>query len=150
MPGIAEGRVLSWLTDNFDTLQKLGGLWLAVGLTSLMLTIITLPLIVVRLPADYFVRDERVTVARSSAHPAVVLLAATLKNLVGFLLVVFGAIMLFVPGQGILTMLIGLMLMNFPGKFHLEQRLVRRPAVLRTLNRVRRRAGREELLAPRQ
>ena len=139
---------MSWLSDNIETIQKLGGLWLAVGIVSLLLTIIALPLIVIQLPADYFVRDRRQPVAVSSGHPVIVLLVNALKNVVGVLLIAFGAIMLFIPGQGILTMLIGLMLTNFPGKFHLEQKLVRRPAVLRTLNRVRHRAGREPLEAP--
>jgi len=139
---------LSWLPGNISTLQKFGGLWLTVGLTSLLLTLVALPLIVIRLPADYFTRDKRVTVASSSAHPAVVLLVNTAKNIIGVVLIIFGAIMLFVPGQGLLTMLIGLMLTNFPGKYHFEQKLVQRPAVLRTLNRVRRRAGREPLMSP--
>jgi len=137
--------LISWIADNIVTLQKLGGLWLAIGAISLLLTLIALPIIIIRLPADYFVRQDRVTVASSSAHPAVVMMANAFKNFVGIVLIIFGAIMLFIPGQGILTMLIGLMLTNFPGKYHLEQKIVARPAILRTLNRIRERAGHEPL-----
>ncbi|MDH3646239.1 MAG: hypothetical protein OER80_05655 [Gammaproteobacteria bacterium] len=137
--------MISWIADNIVTLQKLGGLWLAIGAISLLLTLIALPIIIIRLPADYFVRQDRVTVASSSAHPAVVMMANAFKNFVGIVLIIFGAIMLFIPGQGILTMLIGLMLTNFPGKYHLEQKIVARPAILRTLNRIRERAGHEPL-----
>ena len=49
--------------------------------------------------------------------------------------------MLFTPGQGILSILAGLLLMNFPGKFRLERWLVQRPGVLKSLNWLRARRG---------
>ncbi len=45
--------------------------------------------------------------------------------------------MLLLPGQGVLTILIGLMLLNFPGKRGLERRIVGRPIILKLLNRMR-------------
>ena len=80
--------------------------------------------------------------------PLIALLLGALKNLIGALLLVLGVIMLFVPGQGLLTMLIGLMLMNFPGKYRLERWLVRRSGVLNSLNWLRRRRGRAPFKAP--
>jgi hypothetical protein len=70
------------------------------------------------------------------------------KNLLGIVLVCTGVAMLVFPGQGILTILIGLMLINFPGKRALEQRLVRRPAVLRTMNWMRAKAHQPALELP--
>lgn len=144
--------LMSWFSDQFGahigTLQKLGGLWLAIGVVSFVFTLIALPIIIIRLPADYFVREERLTVAVVSSHPLIVMLGSLIKNIIGVALVIFGAIMLFIPGQGVLTMLMGLMLTNFPGKYKLEQRIVRRPAVFRTLNRIRKRAGRTPLVSP--
>lgn len=137
-----------WFQSHADTLQKFGVAWVAIGVISLVITIISLPVIIVRLPADYFVRERRVRLLNTQLHPVLGWGALALKNLVGLALLVLGAVMLFVPGQGVLTMLIGLMLMNFPGKYRLEQRLVRRPAVLRTLNRIRNRWQRPPLLAP--
>lgn len=139
---------MTWLSQNVARLGELAGMWLALGLISLVLTVITLPLIVLRLPADYFRRDKRQSVARDSRHPVIVWLVNLTKNLLGIVLIIFGAVMLFVPGQGVLTMLIGILLTNFPGKFRLEQKIVRRPAVLRTLNRIRARGGRTPLLPP--
>lgn len=139
---------MSWLSENADLLQRFGAIWFAVGLVSLVLTLIALPLIVVRLPADYFVRHKRLPVGRSSRHPLLVWTASAVKNLFGILLVLFGIVMIFVPGQGTLTILIGLMLTNFPGKYRLEQKIVSREPVLRTLNRVRDRAGQPPLAAP--
>ncbi|RME33433.1 MAG: hypothetical protein D6786_07715, partial [Gammaproteobacteria bacterium] len=59
-----------------------------------------------------------------------------------------GLIMLFTPGQGLLTMLVGLLLMNYPGKYRLERWLVTRPRVLETLNWIRARTGHPPLAAP--
>jgi len=51
-----------------------------------------------------------------------------------------------VPGQGILTILIGVMLLNFPGKRRLERWLVSRPRVLPVINGLRARFGKPPLL----
>lgn len=138
----------SWLPSNLETLERFGALWVALGVASLVLTLLALPAIVLRLPADYFVGTTRSPARRGSRHPAVAFAATLIKNLLGVALIVLGAVMLFVPGQGVLTMLIGVLLTNFPGKYRLERALVRRPAVLRALNRIRRRAGHDPLLAP--
>ena len=45
--------------------------------------------------------------------------------------------MLFLPGQGLLTMLMGIVLMDFPGKFRLERHLVSRPPVFAAINWIR-------------
>ena len=50
---------------------------------------------------------------------------------------VAGVAMLVLPGQGLLTILIGLMLISFPGKRGLERRIVGRPTILRILNGMR-------------
>jgi hypothetical protein len=50
-----------------------------------------------------------------------------------------------IPGQGVLTMIVGLTLLDFPGKRGLECRLIGRPRILRTINRLRARFGRPPL-----
>ena len=69
-----------------------------------------------------------------------------LKNLVGGILLLGGIAMLVLPGQGLLTMLIGVSLMDFPGKRTIERKLVSRPVILETINRVRQRFDRPPLL----
>ena len=59
-----------------------------------------------------------------------------------------GLAMLVLPGQGIWSILIGLSLINFPGKYQVERALVSRPTVHRSLNWVRRRAGCPHLRVP--
>ena len=117
-------------------------LWASgLSLLALIATIVGVPWVVTRLPKDYFVRSERVVWRASFDAPLLSLIISMLKNLLGLLLVVLGLIMLVTPGQGIVTLLIGLLLMNFPGKYHLERWLVLRPGVLKGLNWLRRRQG---------
>jgi hypothetical protein len=68
-----------------------------------------------------------------------------LKNLFGAILVLAGLSMLLLPGQGILTILVGLMFLDFPGKFAMERRLVRQRPVITAINWMRRRANRPPL-----
>ena len=70
------------------------------------------------------------------------------KNILGLIFVALGIIMSVpgVPGQGILTILLGVMLLDFPGKRRLEYKLVSRPKVFRTINQLRERFGRPPLL----
>lgn len=139
---------MSSLVPSVETLQRFGGLWIAIGLLSLVLTVIALPVIILRLPADYFTRDHRVSARSSAGHPLIVSLVRVVKNLFGVALILIGAIMLFVPGQGLLTMLVGVLLTNFPGKYRLERRIVARPSVLRALNRIRRHGNQKPLVPP--
>jgi hypothetical protein len=70
------------------------------------------------------------------------------KNVAGLLMLLIGFVMALpgVPGQGVLTMIIGLTLVDFPGKLGLERRLIGRPAVISRINRLRGRFGREPLV----
>jgi hypothetical protein len=92
----------------------------------------------VKLPATYFhsSHDREFLVDR---HKAVRWSGLVMKNLIGVVLIVLGVIMSLpgVPGQGILTILLGLMLVDLPGKRRWEQKLVRRPRVLQTINQLR-------------
>ena len=117
-------------------------LWASgLSLLALIATVFGVPWVVTRLPKDYFARTERVVWRTSFDTPLLSLIISMLKNALGLLLVILGLIMLVTPGQGIVTLLIGLLLMNFPGKYHLERWLIMRPGVLRGLNWLRRRQG---------
>ena len=65
------------------------------------------------------------------------------KNALGLLFLAFGVVMLAVPGQGLLTILIGLSLLDFPGKHGLERWLIARPSIHRATSWIRRKSGRE-------
>lgn len=70
----------------------------------------------------------------------------TAKNLLGYALVMAGIAMLVLPGQGMLTILVGILFLDFPGKYWFERWVVARSPVLQSINWLRRRAGHPPLL----
>jgi hypothetical protein len=116
--------------------------WLGVlSIASLVLTVLLLPVLVARLPADYFVAPPAQRRPRALGG----WLARIGKNVLAVVFVLAGIAMLVLPGQGLLTILIGLLLLDFPGKRALALRLVRRPALRAFLDRLRKRRGQPPL-----
>jgi hypothetical protein len=136
--------VVEWIRSYQTVFQFLG----AVSLLMLVVSLVAFPLVVINLPKDYFVRERRDPAHQIRRHPLVWGVLTVIKNVVGFTLVLAGIAMLVLPGQGVLTILVGLALTNFPGKFTVERRLVARPAVAKALNRIREMAGRPRLEMP--
>ena len=106
-------------------------------------SLIAVPWLIGRMRADYFLTHWQVVQARHRRHPALALTVFLARNALGLLLVAAGLAMLFLPGQGLLTVLIGVCVMDFPGKRGLLQRLVRGPKVQGALNWIRRKRGKE-------
>jgi hypothetical protein len=96
------------------------------------------------LPPDYFVRG-RPSDARPRSPARLALWVA--RNLIGGLMFLAGLVMAvpLVPGPGVLFMLIGVGLVDFPGKRTLELKLMRQRHVLRSVNGIRARFGRAPL-----
>jgi hypothetical protein len=111
-------------------------------------SLIAIPLILVRLPPDYFdTRTPRHWM--KDHHPLLRLLGLVAKNVVGIVLLLAGFAMLFLPGQGLLTMLIGISLMDFPRKRQLEAKMVGQPTLLGVINSMRHKFDKPPLtLAP--
>jgi hypothetical protein len=102
--------------------------------------------VLVKLPADYFCAPApRAFLA--GRHPLIRRTGLFLKNLLGTVLVVLGVVLSLpgIPGPGIVTILIGVMLIDFAEKRPLERWLISRPLILRTINRLRRRYGKAPL-----
>ena len=112
-------------------------IWLAASSIVMFVgTLVAIPIILVRLPADYFdVRIPRPWM--ENHHPVLRVAGHLLKNVVGIVFLLAGLAMLVLPGQGILTILIGLSLVEFPGKRRIEAKLVGQPTVLSTINKMR-------------
>lgn len=105
---------------------------------------------VLAVPKDYFARRRRYRSILAGKPSFLRVALRVCKNLAGLGLIVVGVVLLVVPGPGILTMLIGIVCVDFPGKFRLESWMVGRPAVFHTLNRLRNAAGRQPFDAPRR
>jgi len=122
-------------------------LWMTgVSVITFVATLLAVPWFIIRLPSDYFSHRRRVKKLWADRHPAVRAILLTIKNLAGYILILMGLIMLLTPGQGLITILIGIIFLDLPGKFHFERWLVTRPAVLRSINWLRRRAGKEPIV----
>ena len=134
-------ELLNWVQQNQGLLGQLGLFSAITG----VLGVVGLPLLVVSLPADYLVREK---VPRRERHP---LLRGTFlfaKNLVGVSCILFGILLLVLPGQGIVTILIGLALTDAPGKEGLLHRIAGNRTVAGFLNRIRRRASKPPFEMP--
>ena len=136
--------MLDWIQIS----PTLAGWVFSISMLMFVGSLVLLPVLAARIRSDYFVR--RIPPAESwlGRHPAIWVAFYALKNLLGFVLLLAGIAMLVLPGQGLLTILVALTLLNFPGKHRLELRIVRLPRVLRAINWMRARAGRPPLTLP--
>lgn len=125
------------------------GIWLGTfSAITFIGTLIAIPILVTSIPADYFIGRQRHLSRSRQLHPVLYFALFIVKNLIGSVLILAGIAMLVLPGQGLLTILIGITLTNFPGKFTLERKLVSRHGVFSTINWIRERAGKEPLIRP--
>lgn len=99
-------------------------------------TILLIPVIIIRLPVDYFLHDEE-HVWLEGYHPVLRYTGLIIKNTVGLVFLLAGIAMLVLPGQGLLTMVIGVSLLDFPGKRAIEHRLLTKPMVFNAMNAIR-------------
>ena len=131
------GEIWQWLAQFWESLTWYKIAW------GLLLTVITIiasyGLIVIgmiKIPADYF-SSTYVREINSDKHFSIRWAAFLVKNTVGFLLLIAGIIMIFTPGPGVPTILLGLIMMDIPGKRPLEAKLINRPMVLSAVNDLR-------------
>ncbi len=110
--------------------------------------LLIIPPLIARMPADYFISRRPPDESWRARHPAIRWTVLILKNLLGVILAVLGAVMLVGPGQGLLTILIGISLVNFPGKRRLEIWILRQRLVWKSINWIRKRAKRPPLVLP--
>ena len=141
MPEWMSSRLPEWVSGWHLVLFSV-----ALAMTMAALSAALVAVVLIRLPADYFVNPE--SRARNVArHPVTHVLLILGRNLLGYVLVVLGVLLSLpgVPGQGVLTILMGVMLIDLPGKDRAARWLVTRRPVLAAVNRMRARVGREPL-----
>jgi len=148
MPHWLERYAPSWLAAPLNWVFHPIGLTLITiaSVVLFMLSVLGVPWYLARLPADYFSRRERRELGLISAPRNIgrwLLFLA--KNALGFVLIGAGILMLVLPGQGLLTIVAGLFVADFPGKRRLERAVIAIGPVFRAINALRRRAGRPSL-----
>jgi hypothetical protein len=129
--------MLEWLQINKVTIWWIAGS----SIITFFAFLIIVPLLAVRIPSDYFAHGRFRRKLWANQHLVLRMLLLIGKNILGCVFVAAGIVMLVLPGQGILTILIGIMLLDFPGRYRLMRWIVARPQVIGALNWIRRRAG---------
>lgn len=132
-------QLLNFFTEH-------AGLLVGLSLLTAVLTLVLVPVLIISIPADYFNHHHRLHI--SKRHPVLNIVIKIAKNILGAVFLLVGFVLLFLPGQGLLLILAGLLIMNYPGKYALERWLIQRPGVLPALNALRLRRGKPPLLPP--
>jgi hypothetical protein len=142
--------MVDWLTEM---MASWGLTWRSVlfGAVLMVVTFVgsigVVSFLLVKLPPTYF-QESHPRDFWVERHRAVRLAGIVAKNLAGVLLVLLGIVMSLpgVPGQGVLTILLGVMLLDFPGKRRLEYKLISQPRVFNNVNRLRARFDKPPLV----
>lgn len=119
-------------------------LWLgSISFLVFIFSLISIKWLVALIPSDYFIEDKRNKY--QSSYPLTWLISIIIKNIVGYILIIGGILMLVLPGQGLFTIVIGLMLSNYPGKYFIERKFIAIPSVLKTINWLRKKSNKPPL-----
>ena len=113
---------------EFVSSYKVYILWLAtISLFVFIFSLISIKWLVALIPTNYFIKKNMVKSKKS--YSFIWLISIIVKNLIGYTLILGGLLMLVLPGQGLFTILMGLVLSNYPGKYNIERRFISIPSV---------------------
>ncbi|QKQ24220.1 hypothetical protein HUE58_03540 [Candidatus Ruthia endofausta] len=126
--------IVAILSQFEDALMMIGIVSGVVFIISLLL----MPYLLGLIPSNYFLKNSE---NKSKINKLFDLIKLILKTLIGFILLIAGIIMLVTPGQGLVSILLGLFLMEFPGKRQLELKLINHNPTFKTLNWLRSKAS---------
>lgn len=122
--------------------------WLGIISTfTFFLSLLIIPLVIQRLDKDFFLHLHEHT-KKEDEHPVIFILLRGLRYVVGSVLIIAGLMMLFLPGQGILTTILGISLLDFPGKRMLTDKLLGFHSVQNGLNWIRRKGNKTNFSFP--
>ncbi len=136
-------KIITWSSMNSNLLFFLGSLSIFI----LMISVFMMILIISFLPENYFKSENRnlISSIQNSNYPILKLLVLIIKNFFGVLLLMSGILMLVLPGQGILTIITGLVFIDYPGKYKFERKLLRQKGVINSINWIRSRLSKPPL-----
>ena len=129
---------------EFISSYKVYILWLAtISLFVFIFSLLSIKWLVALIPTNYFIKKKKVKSKRSYSFRW--FLSIIVKNLIGYTLILGGILMLVLPGQGLFTILMGLILSNYPGKYSIERKFISMPSVLKTVNWLRKKSDKPPL-----
>ena len=132
---------IQWFANHPEVL-------IGMGISSIfifLISILGISWFIAQIPEDYFLRSKRQPSKWREQKPILRFVVMFGKNLIGLSLIIGGLLMLVLPGQGLLTIVTGLLLVNYPGKYKLEQKLSSMPSIFRALNWIRLKANKPPL-----
>jgi hypothetical protein len=140
--------MIRWISEFWASLtwaEMIAGI--AVFVVTLVVSYVAVSVVLIKIPANYFHSDYEHHLF-SERHPALRAAAIAGKNVLGVLLILVGIVLSLpgVPGPGLLTIFIGLMLTDIPGKRVLEAKIIKRPSILAAVNKLRTKYGKQELV----
>ena len=110
---------------------------ISVVLVTLLFT--ALLITILRLPVDFFLKEERSFVLKRNNMPFILyILILILKNILGIILIIFGLIMILLPGQGVMAIFVAVIFVDFPGKWKMVRYFSGKKKIMQGLNWVRR------------
>ena len=128
-------------------LTKAAGWWIVIASAVMLFgAMVAVPWLVIRIPANYFAHPHRGGSEWIRKRPVLRLIWLIVKNMLGGAFFILGVLMLVLPGQGLLTLLIAVALLDFPGKFRLQRWVVTRRGVIDSIDWIRKRAGKNPLV----
>ncbi len=140
--------MFEWVTEFLSSITLRGALLsVLIFLITFGASLAIVSIVLVKLPATYF-RKSHKRKFLADRPPIIRGLAIVGKNLLGVVLVIVGILLSLpgVPGQGMLTVLLGVMLLDFPARPRLERWIVSRPRIHKTINKLRHRFSKPALV----
>lgn len=140
--------VPEFVTALYPAFFSIRFIWVVTAITVFMFgfSLFWVIFMVTRIPADYFLTP--VPLFHNRLPSVIRLPVFCLKNISGILLLAAGIVMLVTPGQGLLTIVTGLALVDFPGKRRFEIRLLKNRKIQDSMNRIRRKKGLPDIKLP--
>ena len=132
--------IYEWLEKNSYILLYLG----VFSFCIFFMSIFGIKYFAAKIPKDYFTNKQRVSKIKEISIVLWLFYIIT-KNLIGYIFIILGILALVLPGQGILMILIGLVMSDYPGKQNLERRVISIKTVRRGVNWLRKKSGVEEI-----
>ena len=115
-------------------------LWFgSISLFVFLFSLLTIKWLVSLIPEDYFINKKDSKIKTNNILIWYIVLI--FKNLIGYSLILGGIMMLVLPGQGLFTIIIGLMMSNYPGKYSIEKKFIAIPTILKSINWLRRKSN---------
>ena len=138
-----EITLLNSMLEMFEAYRSLIIWFGSISLFIFLFSLLTIKWLVALIPEDYFI-NRKASKMRSS-NPVLWYIVLIIKNVVGYSLVLGGIMMLVLPGQGVFTIIIGLMLSNYPGKYSIERKFITIPSILKSINWLRQKSNKPPL-----